>query len=74
MSVIKYDANNAPYFELGNVIVRLEIDEPNDAIKEIARVQLRETPDIVKNSIEELRALIKGKFNTIMLIINIAFD
>lgn len=50
-----------PYIELGDVVVRLENEDPIPAIKEMARVQLREVPEIVGPAIEELRALVKGK-------------
>lgn len=49
-----------PYIQLGDVVVRLENEEPCPAVIEMARVQLREVPEIVGPAIEELRALVKG--------------
>lgn len=60
-SAIKYDEDKTPYIQLGDLQVRLENQEPSSIVKEKARNELRETPEIVGPAIEELRALVKGK-------------
>lgn len=60
MSGLKFDANNLPYIPLGELTVRLESEEPTDLVKERARTELRETPEVSAAAIDELRALIKG--------------
>lgn len=60
MSGLKFDANNCPYIPLGELTIRLESEEPTDLVKERARTELRETPEVSAASIDELRALIKG--------------
>lgn len=60
-SAIKYDDDKTPYIQLGDLQVRLENQEPSAIVKEKARTELRETPEIVGSAIEELRALVKGK-------------
>lgn len=59
---IKYDDNKVPYIELGHLIVRLEDEEPSEEVKEIARVELRETPEIVGPAVEEMKQLTLGKY------------
>lgn len=61
MSNLKFDANNLPYIPLGELTVRLENEEPSDAVREKARIELRETPEVSAAAIDELRALIKGE-------------
>ncbi len=46
---------------VGDLQIRLEIEEPSSELKEIARKELRETPEIVEAAKEELRDLLKGK-------------
>lgn len=61
MSALKFDRNNQPYIPLGELTIRLENEEPTDDVKEKARRELRETPEVVVAAIDELRDLIKGK-------------
>lgn len=64
---LKYDDNKVPYIQLGHLKVRLEDEEPSDEVKEIARVELRETPDIVQPAVEEMRRLTLGKYYIFLL-------
>nr|CAD7456864.1 unnamed protein product [Timema tahoe] len=48
-----------PVIELGDFKLSLELDELNSDTKEIARNELRETPDMVHNSLSVLRDLLK---------------
>ncbi|XP_026322396.1 alpha-tocopherol transfer protein-like isoform X2 [Hyposmocoma kahamanoa] len=49
-----------PAVQLGDFLLQFELDEPDEKIKEIARRELRETPDVVKPAVEELRRLLKA--------------
>lgn len=60
---IKYDENKVPYIQLGHLKVRLEDEEPSDEVKEIARVELRETPDVVQPAVEEMKQLTLAETN-----------
>lgn len=61
MSLLKYDDKEMPYIPLDNLNVRLENDEPTEAVREKARTELRETPDVVVPALEELRRLLKSE-------------
>lgn len=58
---LKYDDNKVPYIQLGHLVVRLEDEEPTEAIKEKARVELREIPEVIQPAVEEMRQLTLGK-------------
>lgn len=58
---VKYNENNVPYIGLGEYEIRLESEQPSDAVMEKARTELRELPEIVEPAIAELRELLKGK-------------
>lgn len=57
---LSYDANNMAYIDLGSAIIRMEQEEPPQWALEIAQKELRETPEIVKESIKKLKELIQG--------------
>ncbi|XP_067007615.1 alpha-tocopherol transfer protein-like [Anabrus simplex] len=48
-----------PSLDLGQVTIRLETDPPSSELRDIARQELRETPDLVRESMEALRDLLK---------------
>ncbi|BES88671.1 CRAL_TRIO_N [Nesidiocoris tenuis] len=52
-------AKDFPTVKLDGFTLRLETDEVSSEAKEIARKELRETPEIVEASIKELKALLK---------------
>jgi hypothetical protein len=62
MSIL-YDEKEIPYIDLGEGYkIRLEFEDLiEDVYIEKAKNELRETPEVVKAAVEELRALIKGK-------------
>lgn len=60
---VKYNENNVPYIGLGDHEIRLESEDPTEAMKEKARVELREVPEITGPAIVELREMLKGKLN-----------
>lgn len=53
------DIEELPTVQLGEHLLRLEVDEIRPEVKEIARKELRENPDIVRESIETLKDLLK---------------
>lgn len=59
---IQFGEDKIPYIDLGrDYKIRLEYEDITDEkFLEKARKELRESPEIVKNAIEELRNLIKG--------------
>lgn len=48
-----------PKIELGEFVLTLELDELSPELATVAENELRETPELVKKSIEELRQLLK---------------
>ncbi|XP_026756974.1 clavesin-1 isoform X1 [Galleria mellonella] len=53
------DIDKLPGVQLGDFLLQFELDEPKESVKEIAKRELRETPDVVKPAVEELRKLLK---------------
>lgn len=53
------DIDELPTVPLGEYILRLEVDEVRPELKDIARRELRENPDIVRESIKALKDLLK---------------
>lgn len=49
-----------PTVQLGDYTLQIEIEELTPEMKEIARKELRETPDVQKQAVAELRDLLKG--------------
>lgn len=58
---VKYNEDNVPYIGLGEHEIRLESEQPKEAVLEKARTELRELPEITGPAINELRELLKGK-------------
>jgi len=56
------DDNGDPYIQLGENILRLEFEEIDSFYVEKARDELRETPEIVEESVCQLQKLIEGSF------------
>lgn len=57
---LSYDDKNNAYIDLGTAIIRMEQEQPPEWALEIAQKELRETPEIVEESINKLKELIKG--------------
>lgn len=49
-----------PTVQLGDYTLQIEIEELTPEVQEIARKELRETPDLQKQAVAELRELLKG--------------
>lgn len=54
------EVTKLPGVQLGDYLLQFELGELSDSVKEIARRELRETPEIVKPAVEELRRLLEG--------------
>ncbi|XP_038222347.1 alpha-tocopherol transfer protein-like isoform X1 [Zerene cesonia] len=53
------DVSQLPGVQLGDFLLQFELDEPKESVREIARKELRETPEIVNPAVEELRRLLE---------------
>lgn len=75
MAALKFDENKVPYLDLGNgYSIALEGEEYTDAIsKEKAARELRETPDVVEKSLQELRSLLQEEKSLYIPMDNDAF-
>lgn len=49
-----------PEAKFGDYIFRLEVNHVSEAAREVARTELRETPENIENGLKELRRLLKG--------------
>lgn len=54
------DLDKIPGVQLGDFLLQFELDEPRESVRDIARKELRETPEIVKPAVEELKRLLEG--------------
>lgn len=57
---LNFDEDNFPYVDLGTVRMCMDRQEAPDWALEVAREELRETPDIMKESFEKLNQLLDG--------------
>lgn len=53
------DIQELPALKFGDTDLKLELDELSPEMKEVARKELRETPELAKEAMEELKALLK---------------
>lgn len=61
MARVEIAADDIPFVQLGKHVLRLDLEELDDEMKERSRKELRETPEVVEESIAKLRELIAGK-------------
>lgn len=54
------DMDTLPQVELGDYTLKFELDELSPKMQEVARKELRETPERQKEAVEALRDLLKG--------------
>jgi hypothetical protein len=59
--VLLSDLEELPNLKIGDYILHIELEELTPEVKEIARKELRETPEVTKQAIAELRDLLRGK-------------
>lgn len=55
------DVDKLPALQLGDFVLQIELDDPSEAVREIARLELRETPEVTESAIAELRRLLAGE-------------
>lgn len=55
------DVDEIPSIQLGEFTLRFELEDLDDAAREVAEKELRETTEVKASAIEELRTLLKGK-------------
>lgn len=51
---------DASYVKIGNYTLKLDFDEGDEYFWEKARDELRETPEIVEQSLNDFRTMVKG--------------
>ncbi|XP_063529416.1 retinaldehyde-binding protein 1 isoform X1 [Cydia strobilella] len=54
------DVDKLPAVQLGDFLLQIELDEPTDTFREIARKELRETPEVTGPAIAELKRLLEA--------------
>lgn len=54
------DIDELPKLQLGDFTLQFEMDELSPEMQEVARKELRETPDIKQHAVEALRDMLKG--------------
>jgi hypothetical protein len=55
------DLEEIPCLKVGEYVFHLEVNELTPEVKEIARKDLRETPEVCKEAVIALRDLLRGK-------------
>jgi hypothetical protein len=55
------DLEEVPSLKIGDYILTIELNGPSTEMKEIARKELRETPEVSKEAVIALRDLLRGK-------------
>lgn len=63
-ATILSDMDKMPTVKLGDYTLQIEIEELSSEVREIARKELRETPDVRDQAVKELRELLKGMIHT----------
>lgn len=53
--------DGVPFIKLGEGMLRLDLEELDEAYQERSRIELRETPENIAHGLEKLKELIKGK-------------
>lgn len=56
------DLDELPSVQLGDYVLRFELEDLSPFAKEVARTELREAPDVKAHAVEELRKLLQGKY------------
>lgn len=51
---------DAPCLKMGNFVLKMDFDEGDEYFREKARDELRETPEIVEQSLNDFRTMVKG--------------
>lgn len=62
------DIQEIPVIQLGDFTLQLELDEPSAELQEVAKRELRETPERQKESVKQLKELLTGTNTTTLLL------
>lgn len=57
------DMDEMPTIKLGDYTLQMELEDLRPEIQEIARKELRETPEVKQQAVVALRDLLKGTLN-----------
>jgi len=60
LGIMLTDLNELPKLQLGDFTLELEIGPLSEEMQEVARKELRETPEVQKEAIAELKKLLQG--------------
>lgn len=55
------DLTEVPIIKLGDYTLELELDPPSEELQEVAKKELRETPELQKQSLARLQELLRGR-------------
>jgi len=58
---VEVGSDGVPFVQLGEHILRLDLEDLDESYNERSRIELRETPQIVEDALEKLRSLIKDE-------------
>lgn len=58
--VMLSDLSEVPFIKIGDYTLEFEFGPPSPEIQEVARKELRETPEVQKQAIARFRELLKG--------------
>ncbi|XP_076167083.1 alpha-tocopherol transfer protein [Ptiloglossa arizonensis] len=58
--------NELPRFKIENFLLTVEFDDGEEFYKEKARMELRETPEVVQQALKDIRMLVKGEPDLIL--------
>lgn len=61
------EVDELPSIQLGDYTLRFELEDLTPFGKEVAINELRETPEIKAQAVEELRAMLKGRFGCLCI-------
>lgn len=54
------DVGELPSIQLGNFVLQFELGPPSSELQEVARKELRETPELQKEAMSRLQELLRG--------------
>ncbi|KAG6798242.1 alpha-tocopherol transfer protein isoform X1 [Apis mellifera caucasica] len=57
---------DAPCLKMGNFVLKMDFDEGDEYFREKARDELRETPEIVEQSLNDFRTMVKAESNLVV--------
>lgn len=60
MARVEFAPDDVPFVQLGKHILRLDLEELDEEMKERSRKELREVPEVVEESLAALKQLLEG--------------